>query len=85
MGVRYCRHRDGENKERRQKSGGCQGMYHLPVLKQSWRGNAARYLVPVKIAELQLKAELVAHDRSDKSAEESLRKAASEHLFVEPG
>lgn len=40
-------------------------MYHLPVLKQSWRGNAARYLVPVKIAELKLKAELIAYDRSD--------------------
>ena len=52
------------------------------MLKQSWRGDVARYLVTVKIAELQLKAELVAYDRSD--AEESVRKAASEHLFVEP-
>ena len=65
MGAGYCRHHDGENKERRQKSGGCQGRYHLTVLKQSLRGNAAGCLVTVKIAELKLKAELVAYDRSD--------------------
>ena len=83
VGVRKRRLNFGQNKGWRQKSGSCESLRH-PVHQQSYRCDDTRYLAAVQIAELEPKAEPVAHDRSHR-VEKSVRKAASVHLPMKPG